>query len=133
MKICRTCGESRPLTDFHRRGDKHQSKCKPCNISQRVAYYKNNKQKENSRNKAVFNEIRDWYRNLKNNPCVDCGKIFHFSAMQYDHVGEVTKNGSLANIVKSGNKNRILEEISKCELVCANCHAVRTWTRSIGV
>ena len=27
------------------------------------------------------------------------------------------------------NSNKILQEIQKCELVCANCHCARTWNR----
>ena len=64
---------------------------------------------------------------LKNGPCVDCGGRFPAVAMDFDHLDSSDKRWSI-----SGAKNRkwsdILAEIDKCELVCANCHRVRTHT-----
>lgn len=31
-KLCRRCGERKPLSEFHRRGNSYQSRCKPCQI-----------------------------------------------------------------------------------------------------
>ncbi len=37
-------------------------------------------------------------------------------------------------VQRSMSKRRVLEEIAKCELVCANCHAIRTMhRRDLGV
>lgn len=60
---------------------------------------------------------------------MDCGNQFHFRAMQWDHIG-TDKASNVANLVVEGyGKKKILEEIAKCELVCAVCHAIRTWKR----
>lgn len=72
---------------------------------------------------------------LKEKPCADCGIQYHFAAMQFDHV----KGEKLFNIGTLRGKNmamaKILAEIEKCEVVCANCHAIRTYNRrtSLGV
>lgn len=66
---------------------------------------------------------------LKQGSCVDCGGKFPPVAMDFDHVRGVKR----ANI--AGMKNHglaaIQEEVAKCDLVCANCHRVRTETRRV--
>lgn len=62
---------------------------------------------------------------LKDVPCADCGNRFPAVAMDFDHIGP--KNKSIATMVSQGYKiDLILEEIRKCEVVCACCHRVRT-------
>jgi hypothetical protein len=79
-------------------------------------------------------EIRDWYRDLKSGkPCADCGGVFHYSAMEWDHRPGTAKVALVSTlVVKTNSKRRVLEEIVKCDLVCANCHAVRTFDRLTG-
>jgi len=62
-------------------------------------------------------------------PCADCGGFFHFSAMDFDHL-EDDKEFNIAEGVGRGYSVRKLKsEMSKCELVCSNCHRLRTWLR----
>ena len=71
---------------------------------------------------------REWLNGLKSGPCTDCGGTFPSCAMTWDHLPgsiklfEIGPNWSYS-------KQRILAEIDKCELVCANCHAIRTYNR----
>jgi predicted HNH restriction endonuclease len=48
--------------------------------------------------------------------------------MQWDHLPGVEKLASVAELY-GYSRDRVLAEIAKCELVCANCHAVRTYRR----
>lgn len=65
----------------------------------------------------------------KERGCVDCGYNAHAVALQFDHISD-DKKDSVSNLVRSDYAWRtILEEINKCEVVCANCHAVRTRDR----
>ena len=62
-------------------------------------------------------------------PCVGCGGSFHFSAMDFDHL-EDDKEFNIAEGVGRGYSVRKLKsEMAKCELVCSNCHRLRTWLR----
>ena len=71
-----------------------------------------------------------WLRQLKaGRPCADCGGIFHPVAMTFDHLPGSTKRAEVSNLVYRGSRQLLLEEIAKCELVCANCHAIRTFNR----
>ena len=69
----------------------------------------------------------------KEDPCMDCGTVYPFHVMQFDHrPGEIkdfgisTKNCRTAS---TKNINMIEAEIQKCDFVCANCHSDRTWQR----
>lgn len=64
---------------------------------------------------------------LKDTPCVDCGKNFPPVAMDFDHV----QGGKVSTIarMRSVTWPSVLEELLKCELVCANCHRIRTYLR----
>lgn len=61
---------------------------------------------------------------LKNKPCMDCGNSYPPECMDFDH----TSDNKEFNVSKRrrASKRKILEEIAKCELVCANCHRIRT-------
>lgn len=58
--------------------------------------------------------------------------MFHHAAMQWDHRPGTVKCFELASVAKRYlTREQVLAEIAKCELVCANCHAVRTYNRRI--
>lgn len=65
-----------------------------------------------------------WMHELKAAPCTDCGKIFPPVAMDWDHVRGVKVKA--ISQMWGWNRERILVELAKCELVCANCHRIRT-------
>lgn len=63
-------------------------------------------------------------RSAKERPCADCGIQYPYWVMQFDHVrGIKVINLSKCYLATTG---KILGEINKCDVVCANCHANRT-------
>ena len=66
---------------------------------------------------------------VRSAPCLDCGGVFPPCAMDFDHVGPK----SFGVMSKYGDKTmaELLEEIAKCEIVCSNCHRVRTAARRL--
>lgn len=68
--------------------------------------------------------IRDY---KESHPCVDCGVQYHYCVMQFDHIRGVKKFEISQS--KKRSLKVVAEEIAKCDLVCANCHAIRTHTR----
>lgn len=73
---------------------------------------------------------RELVRKLKEGPCSDCGLLYPFYVMDFDHRDGSEKTldiGKIAN--KHWSEKRILEEVAKCDLVCANCHRERTAKR----
>lgn len=69
---------------------------------------------------------RQYIKSCKNKPCADCGGLFEPECMDFHHIDPKTKKFNVANL---GNTARALkhieEEISKCVLLCANCHRKR--------
>lgn len=62
--------------------------------------------------------------------CVDCGYKDHAAALDFDHIptkGE--KMGNVSRVASQGRIEIMLSEIEKCEVVCANCHRIRTYNR----
>ena len=58
--------------------------------------------------------------------CKDCGYSAHAQALQFDHIHD-NKKASVSNLIRSDYSwKTIMKEIEKCEIRCANCHAVMT-------
>jgi hypothetical protein len=72
-------------------------------------------------------------RNLKaSTACVDCNNYFHYAVMQFDHVNG-QKSDKINNLVRRASLARVIEELELCDIVCANCHAIRTYKRQHGL
>lgn len=65
---------------------------------------------------------------LKNVPCADCGNVFPPICMDFDHLDASIKFDKISNML-TYSFSRILIEIKKCEIVCSNCHRIRTYNR----
>lgn len=91
--------------------------------------YERNKAFYQERRKARRVEMQAYVDKVKSeNPCVDCGDTYHPCMMQFDHIG-TDKIRSVSDMMRYSVMSKMIEEIAKCELVCANCHALRTWRR----
>ena len=64
---------------------------------------------------------------FKTGPCADCHQTFPPYVMDFDHVRGEKRFG--VSKMRNHSIEKILEEIAKCELVCANCHRIRTYNR----
>ena len=66
---------------------------------------------------------------LRDAPCADCGGRFPFYVMQFDHRDGSSKRGLVTRMIGRAGRDRILAEAAKCDVVCGNCHRMRTYTR----
>jgi hypothetical protein len=131
-KRCGKCAELKPLDDFHRwkRGDGYQPWCKACRKVYDAAYSARTLARRRERRAERKREFVVWYAELKESrPCADCWGRFPAPAMQWDHLPGTEEVANVATLALGLCKERVLEEIGKCELVCANCHAIRTVSR----
>jgi hypothetical protein len=78
--------------------------------------------------KAYKQARRIYIQSLKEKPCADCKIQYPFYVMQFDHCNG-KKEFSVSHMI-SYSKEKILKEVLKCEVVCANCHAIRTYNRT---
>lgn len=67
---------------------------------------------------------------LRNVPCADCGGLLEPCAMDFDHRDPTTKLNTVTRMVGRAHTEAILAEVAKCDIVCANCHRLRTWRRA---
>lgn len=75
--------------------------------------------------------LAQYLRDLKTKtPCVDCGINYPYYVMDFDHVRGV-KQANVMELVSTLSKKRIDLEIAKCEIVCSNCHRIRTHMRKM--
>ena len=62
-------------------------------------------------------------------PCKVCGVRFNPHAMEFDHRDPDLKYKNISVLVGTGADIEVLkEEISKCDILCSNCHQIRTIT-----
>lgn len=76
---------------------------------------------------------RELLARLKAGPCMDCGRSFPSVCMDFDHREPEKKKADVAHMVNSTpGLQAFMEEIAKCDLVCSNCHRIRTEKRRTG-
>jgi hypothetical protein len=141
LKVCCTCKRSLPLREFslkNRRTGLRAAKCKACQRAYAKEHYRKNRDKylaKASRRNAVERErlammLRAY---LEEHPCVDCG-VADLTILDFDHRNPSEKTATVNALMRSWNWERVLSEIAKCDVRCANCHRRRTarqrgWTR----
>ena len=75
--------------------------------------------KKQERNKALLKKLKD-------KPCMDCGVKYPHYVMDFDHRDPETKTKNISRMLTTSVKT-IMDEVAKCDLVCANCHRERTY------
>jgi hypothetical protein len=134
MRKCGRCGELKPIDDFAwRRKHKGQrdNMCAPCRSAYGREHYLANRRRyidAEARRKRARAEVRTKYliEFFRTHPCADCGESDPL-VLEFDHLRD--KRFEVTNQFASRNWQEILDEIDKCEVVCANCHRRRTAQR----
>jgi hypothetical protein len=98
-----------------------------------VAYYRRNREREIERVSERQASTVTFLRDLRVAPCADCGLRYAPYQMDFDHRESTRKSFRLtAGAAMLKSRAALLEEVGKCDIVCANCHRVRTWLRQAG-
>lgn len=143
--LCSSCKKTTPPGQFatfrDRKGRvRRRGICKPCRgkyatenfdrLQQwRKEYNAKTKTSRQKRSKQRIVAARAYVNQYKSVPCIDCSRTYPPVAMDLDHV-RGAKVSTIARMVSAGYKlDLIKEELAKCEVVCSNCHRVRTATR----
>ena len=114
---CTTCQRDLPDDDF-------SMDRKPCRRKRRFRRYECRECV--STRWAIWGErIRQVANAAKDVPCMDCGVRYPLCATDFDHVRGKKLFG--LNDATSHSLQKVKDEIAKCDVVCANCHADRTY------
>jgi len=126
------CGKCRcwlPLELFNRAGSGHQHWCRTCFKKYFQARGDVHRQQSlAAKNRRVGRLRRHVLRHLQSHPCLDCGEADP-AVLEFDHVGQ--KKGCISALILEGADTDLIDsEIAQCEVVCANCHRIRTARRA---
>ena len=125
-KVCSMCKLEKNESDFlfkNKAKNLRQSCCSECFKVVRKKSYEKNKEYYYIRNKKRRIEISKWFFEMKSElSCELCG-FSHPGALDFHHKDKKEKDTEVSNLLKY-SKKRILEEIEKCVVLCANCHRI---------
>lgn len=127
---CKRCEQTLPLSAFnkHRKGG-HQWWCRECfrtYFRERGDLHRQQvRATKAQRIERAQKHVLDY---LTTHPCVDCGEA-DFVVLEFDHV-RGKKVNDVSKIAADGNPIATIDrEIAKCDVVCRNCHTIRTLLR----
>jgi hypothetical protein len=146
MKTCTRCGVDRPATEFrikNKKTGRRSSWCRSCRSAYGKLHYQQHKQAYLARNKTHRHRRQGrsayWHwlmTYLDSHPCVDCGQA-DLVVLQFDHRDGTEKVSTIGAMLNHSSWAKLLAEVAKCDVRCANCHRLRTaekfgWSKWIG-
>jgi hypothetical protein len=128
--VCSKCDKDIPEESFNKKGAGRQPYCRLCTKQYRRQYYLSNKSLAIDKARTQKRTARLTLAAYKEStPCKDCGGYFKACQLDFDHLVSETKAGDISRMVGRKSQTTLSKEIAKCDLVCANCHRLRTWNR----
>lgn len=101
-------------------------------IARNREYRKNNREKVRASERSRHADMRRKLDLLKmGRPCYDCGGDFPPVCLSWDHIPGKEKFFTIGSQMKSHCLDAVIDEINKCQLVCFNCHQLRTANRKL--
>lgn len=74
--------------------------------------------------------MRNYINKVKNVSCMDCGIKYPPYVMDFDHRDKKSKDIDVGRMINGGwSKEKVDKEIEKCDIVCSNCHRIRTYSK----
>lgn len=132
MKKCCRCKKEKKEVQFNFKNKTigiRQKACKECTRIEVRRHYLENRgyylEKTRKRNIHQRNTIKKYvFEYLSKHPCLDCGETDPV-VLEFDHVEAKIQN--VSNLLQKNYPiTRIIEEIAKCSVRCANCHRRKT-------
>lgn len=141
MKVCFMCKILKPKEEFYKKSDHstgYSTYCKICASKMQKESYAKNREHHLERarqwRKEPHNNILEYARHkthlqlgieaiteAKKNGCSICGYNKCIAALDFHHTNDSPKKTAVSKM-RNHNISKLKEEISKCIVVCANCH-----------
>ena len=128
MKHCNKCNTTKEDGEFNKKArnyDKLQSVCRDCNSKISKAWYDKNKRQKIFATRTRKQETALWLREFKSNLCcIRCGES-RPACLDFHHKNPKEKDKPVSQMVNAGmSRAKMIQEIEKCDVLCANCHRV---------
>jgi hypothetical protein len=135
LQKCYRCGELKAAKSFAwRRKERGQrdSFCRPCRSAYKREHYAANRERyideaRVRKQRLAIERTKYLIEFFETHPCNDCGESDPV-LLEFDHTGG-DKLFEIGQSLRYRNWQSILNEIGKCQVVCANCHRRRTALR----
>ena len=132
IKICTKCGDEKDIEEFGFRDQgkgTRRSDCLKCYAELKAEHYKKNKATYLSHQQKARDRNREFIKSyLSDKSCVDCGND-DWRLLEFDHIGEKVGNISRLAFTRKFSIDKLLLEMEKCEIRCANCHRLVSYAR----
>ena len=148
-RFCTNCKEEKPKSEFNKQKQGlggFSAQCKVCKarydrqrVRRETTWKRDNPKKVKEINKRAClkreknrTQIKHWLiDNYAGVPCLDCDTSYSWCVMDFDHTDQEAKEFEICKLSSyKATPERITQaekEIAKCDLVCANCHRIRTY------
>lgn len=94
------------------------------------AWYQKHRGRLLEKHKQHKSELREWLKCYKDRlRCKECGES-HPACLQFHHRNKATKSFNISAALKGTeyiSLKKLEEEITKCDILCGNCHALHHW------
>jgi hypothetical protein len=131
MITCKTCYVEKPLECYTPSQQNPKGRCKECQSEYGRKHYEKNRETYLSKDDARREGYRKLIAEYKDVPCKDCGVKYPPYIMDFDHLNPDEKSFTIGRAVAKGlNKEIVIQEIKKCDVVCSNCHRQRTYSKA---
>lgn len=95
----------------------------------RRKWYHANREKARNKIRERQKELNEWYADYKSALKYEMCSENHVSCLEFHHTDPSEKEMNVSLAVNNGwGKERILKEIEKCSVLCANCHKKLHWS-----
>lgn len=125
-KICSKCKTEKELSDFRRdksKKDGRQSYCKLCARDHfKSRYSESYGESYNKRNVERRNRHAEMLQEYKHDKSCLCCDESENICLDFHHVDPTSKSFTVSGQSMGRNWEQIEQEISKCVLLCSNCH-----------
>lgn len=126
-KQCNTCKETKPLSGFYAWGKGRKSLMPYCKVC-----HQNRQQKHRASLGENYNKSYRLHRAKKKikavelfgNVCLDCKNSFPLVCYDFHHLDPSQKDISIGELLHKSWKH-VENELSKCIMLCSNCHRIR--------
>src|ERR1035437_564929 len=136
-KICTRCPKRgpQPLANFHLKAkspDGYVFVCKACRSLESQSRYATQSEEQREHRRLNHERLQERKRVIVAehlvSGCKDCDNR-DVRVLEFDHV-RGDKEADVSRLFVSGSPSRLMDEIAKCEVVCANCLRIRTGERA---